>query len=127
MIAAALGLGVVLAAGTPDTGLVARIESLLGTGQLTEARRLAQEAVRRAPDQPAALLALGRTYLEWPLIGRFRAWQLFEDAARRAPAATATCGRSGTACIADRTIVAEPRASSRDTPTPLRCCAGPSC
>jgi len=86
MIAAVLGLGVVLAAGTPDTGLVARVESLLGTGQLTEARRLAQEAVRRAPDHPTALLALGRTYLEWPVVGRFRAWRLFEDAARRAPA-----------------------------------------
>ena len=85
MIAAALALGVALATATPDTGLVARVESLLGIGQLAEARRLAQQAVHRSPDHPIALLALGRTYLEWPVAGRFRAWRLFEDAARQAP------------------------------------------
>lgn len=80
-----LALAVALTAATPDTGLVARVESLLGGGHLTEARRVAQEAVWQSPDHPAALLALGRTYLEWPVIGRFRAWRLFEDAAREAP------------------------------------------
>jgi tetratricopeptide (TPR) repeat protein len=85
MIPAAFAVAMALAAGTPDTGLVARVESLLGRGHLTEARRLAQAAVRRSPDHPAALLALGRTYLEWPVVGRFRAWRLFEEAARQAP------------------------------------------
>ncbi|MDH5197321.1 MAG: hypothetical protein OEY20_08720, partial [Gemmatimonadota bacterium] len=85
MIAATLVLGAALAVGTPDSGLVARVESLLVIGQLAEARRVAEAAMRRDPDDPAALLALGRTYLEWPVIGRVRAWRLFEDAARRAP------------------------------------------
>jgi tetratricopeptide (TPR) repeat protein len=85
-VIAALALGVAVAAATPDTGLVARVEALLAAGLLADARRVAQEAVRQAPDQPVALLALGRTYLEWPVVGRFRAWQLFEAAARRAPA-----------------------------------------
>jgi len=84
MIPAALAVGIALA-GTPDTGLVARVESLLGAGQLTQARQVAQAAFRRSPDEPDALLALGRTYLAWPVVGRFRAWRLFEEAARQAP------------------------------------------
>lgn len=85
MIAAALAIGAALAANTPDTGLVARVESLLAIGHLAEARHLAEAARRRDPDDPAALVALGRAHLEWPVIGRFRAWRLFEEAARHAP------------------------------------------
>jgi tetratricopeptide (TPR) repeat protein len=84
-VIATLALGIALAAAPPDTGLVAQVESLLATGQFAEARRIAQQAVWQSPDRPVALLALGRTYLEWPVVGRFRAWRLFEDAARRAP------------------------------------------
>jgi hypothetical protein len=84
-VIATVTLAVAVASGTPDTGLVARVDSLLAAGRLEDARRVAQQAVRRAPRQPAALLALGRTYLEWPVVGRFRAWRLFEDAARGDP------------------------------------------
>jgi tetratricopeptide (TPR) repeat protein len=31
------------------------------------------------------LVLLGRVHLAWPVVGRFRAWRLFEEAARRAP------------------------------------------
>jgi hypothetical protein len=85
-VIALLALGIALVPALPDTGLVARVESLLAAGRLTEARRVAEHAAGQSPEQPVALLALGRTYLEWPVVGRFRAWQLFEDAARRAPA-----------------------------------------
>jgi hypothetical protein len=41
--------------------------------------------MRRDPADPATLLLLGRVHLAWPTVGRFRAWQLFEQAARLEP------------------------------------------
>ncbi len=74
-----------LATGTPDTTLLARAESLLIEGRLSEARRLLERAERHTPDDPDVLLLLGRVHLEWPVVGRFKAWRLFDRAAELRP------------------------------------------
>ncbi|MDH3495297.1 MAG: GWxTD domain-containing protein [Gemmatimonadota bacterium] len=74
-----------LAAGTPDTTLLARAESLLVQGRLPEARRLLEQADRHTPDDPDILMLLGRVHLEWPVVGRFKAWRLFDRAAELRP------------------------------------------
>ena len=61
-----------------------RAESLLAAGALPAARQLLEDARRESPGNPDVLILLGRTHLAWPVIGRFRAWRLFEDAARMA-------------------------------------------
>jgi tetratricopeptide (TPR) repeat protein len=61
------------------------VESLLAAGRLAEARNLLEDAWGRFPRDPAFLVLLGRTHLDWPVVGRFRAWNLFEEAARLAP------------------------------------------
>lgn len=63
----------------------ARAESLLAEGELRAARSALDEAVRRDPDDVRALVLLGRVHLAWPVVGRWKAWELFERAARRAP------------------------------------------
>lgn len=44
-----------------------------------------ERGLRDRPHDPALLVLLGRVHLDWPVVGRFRAWRLFEEAARRAP------------------------------------------
>jgi GWxTD domain-containing protein len=79
----ALVLGLALAAS--DTTLSARAEGLLREGRLKEARTLLERGLRDRPHDPTLLMLLGRVHLDWPVIGRQRAWRLFEDAANRAP------------------------------------------
>lgn len=55
-------------------------------GRLHEARALLESGLRSRPRDPALLVLLGRVHLAWPVVGRQRAWQLFELAAHRAPA-----------------------------------------
>jgi tetratricopeptide (TPR) repeat protein len=69
----------------PDSSVLARAESLLVHGRLTDARAILERAVRQDPSDAAALILLGRVQLAWPTVGRFRAWQLFEAAARLDP------------------------------------------
>lgn len=73
-----------LYAAPPDSALLARAESLLAAGALPAARQLLEQARRTAPRDADVLVLLGRTHLVWPVVGRFRAWQLFEEAARLA-------------------------------------------
>jgi tetratricopeptide (TPR) repeat protein len=54
-------------------------------GRLAEARAILERALRRHPPDPVALVLLGRVHLAWPTVGRFRAWALFEEAARLDP------------------------------------------
>lgn len=58
----------------------------MAAGELPRARALAETALRRRPDDPAALTVLGRIHLAWPVIGRFKAESLFTDASRLDPA-----------------------------------------
>ncbi len=64
-------------AATPQ---LARAESLLSAGRLQSALRLAQQAVRDRPDDPAALMLLGRVRLAWPVFGRWQAETLLTRA-----------------------------------------------
>ncbi len=70
--------------GPPPT--LARAESLLDAGHLRAALPLAQRLVRAAPDDPAALMLLGRIRLAWPVFGRYEAESLFARAAQLEPA-----------------------------------------
>lgn len=74
----------VLATAVPvqDTSLYARAESLLVEGELGEARRQLERAVRRDREDTRALTLLGRVHLEWPVIGRWKAWDYLERAAK---------------------------------------------
>jgi len=74
----------VLSAATPDSALLARAESLLTAGALPEARQILERARRQDPHDPTVLTLLGRTHLAWPVVGRFRAWRLLDEAARYA-------------------------------------------
>lgn len=63
----------------PDS-LYARAESLLAAGALPSARRIAERLERERPDDPRALILLGRIHLAWPTIGRIAADSLFTRA-----------------------------------------------
>ncbi|HWZ28353.1 MAG TPA: GWxTD domain-containing protein, partial [Gemmatimonadales bacterium] len=65
--------------------LTARAESLLARHELGAARSLAEELVRRHPDDPSIHLLLGRVWLEWPVFGRYNALNEFRAAERLAP------------------------------------------
>lgn len=82
MIGGALLLALAAAAPVQDTSLYARAESLLVEGELGEARRQLERAVRRKRDDARALTLLGRVHLEWPVIGRWKAWDYLERAAK---------------------------------------------
>ncbi|MDH3456925.1 MAG: hypothetical protein OER90_08790 [Gemmatimonadota bacterium] len=62
-----------------------RAEALLVAGQLKEARSLLEQHLRGRRDDARALTLLGRVYLEWPVVGRWRALGLLRDAAAAAP------------------------------------------
>lgn len=64
----------------------ARAESLLAAGELDEARAVFEDHWARWERDPQALILLGRVYLQWPVIGRYRAWNLLDRAAAAAPA-----------------------------------------
>jgi tetratricopeptide (TPR) repeat protein len=63
----------------------ARAASLLAQGELGDARRMLERAVRARRDDAAAITLLGRVHLAWPVVGRFKAWDLFRRAADLAP------------------------------------------
>lgn len=44
-----------------------------------------ERGLRDRPRDPVLLMLLGRVHLDWPVIGRQRAWRFFEEAARHAP------------------------------------------
>lgn len=69
---------------SPDS-LLTRAESLLATGRLPEARRLAEALSDRNPRDVRAMVLLGRIHLAWPIVGRFTAESLFARAAALAP------------------------------------------
>jgi tetratricopeptide (TPR) repeat protein len=62
-----------------------RAESLLTAGNLAEARRLAERLQNLRPRDPRVLMLLGRIYLVWPVVGRYRADTLFRRAAQLDP------------------------------------------
>ncbi len=82
MVGGALLLVLATAAPVQDTSLYARAESLLVEGDLGEARRQLERAVRRDREDTRALTLLGRVHLEWPVIGRWKAWDYLERAAK---------------------------------------------
>jgi len=82
MVGGALLLVLATAAPVQDTSLYARAESLLVEGELGEARRQLERAVRRNREDARALTLLGRVHLEWPVIGRWKAWDYLERAAK---------------------------------------------
>ncbi len=65
--------------------LLARAESLLATGNLTDARRIVERLQNRRPDDVAVLVMLGRIHLAWPVVGRFTAESLLARAVRLNP------------------------------------------
>ncbi len=75
-----------IAAPVQDTSLYDRAEALLVQGQLKEARSILEHHLRVRPDDSRALTLLGRVYLDWPVVGRWRSLQLLRTAASRAPA-----------------------------------------
>jgi hypothetical protein len=79
-----LALSLLRAAAPADSARLARAESLLTAGALAAARAILEDELRQAPHDPDVLVLLGRTHLAWPVIGRFRAWRMFEQATRYA-------------------------------------------
>jgi len=75
-----IALAVALALTTASDTLYARAESLLATGALSQARRIAERLERQYPADPRALILLGRVHLAWPVIGRWKADSLFARA-----------------------------------------------
>ena len=82
MVAGALLLALAATVPPQDTSLYARAESLLVEGELDDAKRELERAVRRDRDDARALTLLGRVHLEWPVIGRWKAWDYLERAAK---------------------------------------------
>jgi len=66
-------------------GVHAEAESLLAAGELQAARSLLESFLDANPDDPRALLLLGRVHLTWPVIGRYKAWSLLDRAAELLP------------------------------------------
>jgi hypothetical protein len=62
-----------------------RAEALLAGGRLAEARRLLEGVTMRETRNARAFVLLGRVHLAWPTVGRYKAWRLFDEAARLAP------------------------------------------
>lgn len=65
-----------------DEQLLVRADSLIRTGKLADARRLAERFEDRHPQDPRVLILLGRIYLAWPVVGRYRAESLLTRAGR---------------------------------------------
>jgi hypothetical protein len=84
VIALALALAVQLS-GTPQDTSITRVESLLATGDVRQALKLATKIVQQRPRDPAAHMLLGRVHYARPVVGRFPALEEFRTAARLAP------------------------------------------
>ena len=81
-----LGLAVASPQGTNDLpAAYTRAESLITDGDLKQARGLLDTVLGDHPDDSKALTLLGRVYLNWPVVGRWKAWQLLRRAAELAP------------------------------------------
>jgi hypothetical protein len=61
------------------------LDSLLAAGDLKAARRAAERLVNAYPNDARARLLLGRVWLAWPVVGRYRALEEFRAAERLAP------------------------------------------
>lgn len=71
---------------SPDAmARIAHAESLLAAGDLQQARRVVEPIANRSPRDFRAVMLLGKIHLKWPVIGRYRAWRLFRDAAYLEP------------------------------------------
>jgi len=81
-----LALAIAIAVTIESDTLYARAESLLAAGALPSARRIAERLEREHPDDPRALILLGRVHLAWPVIGRWTADSLFARALALDPA-----------------------------------------
>lgn len=68
----------------PDS-IYARAELLLSEGALHQARDLLERHLADHRSDTHALVLLGRVYLDWPIVGRWRALDLFRRAAALAP------------------------------------------
>ncbi len=82
------GILLLLASQSANPGAMARIahaESLLAAGDLQQARRVVEPIANRNPRNFRAVMLLGKIHLEWPVIGRYRAWKLFRNAAHLEP------------------------------------------
>lgn len=86
MTAPALLLCAAVAAQQPNPIVLAQAESLLVVGDLEQARATLEDDWAHLERDPQALLLLGRIYLDRPVVGRYRAWNLFRRAADYAPA-----------------------------------------
>jgi tetratricopeptide (TPR) repeat protein len=64
----------------PRSPQLTRAESLLVAGRLEPALSLAEPLARAHPDDPQALVVLGRIRLAWPVFGRWQAESLFTAA-----------------------------------------------
>lgn len=80
MITLALAL-VVQLSGSQDTSMT-RVESLLATGDVGAALKLAGQLVERRPRDARAHLLLGKVHYARPTIGRYSALEAFRTAAR---------------------------------------------
>ncbi len=84
MTGALLALALLLVPHAHDSTL-ARADSLITRGELDPAREILESYLTDHPNDPRALTLLGRVYLAWPVVGRYKAWHLFERAADLAP------------------------------------------
>ncbi len=85
MIACLMSITLALTLPADSVDRLARAESLLVAGNLDIARKELERYLRDDETNPQALILLGRVHFEWPVIGRFKAWRLFERAARHDP------------------------------------------
>jgi tetratricopeptide (TPR) repeat protein len=85
----ALALAPVVLATTASSqnadGVYAEAEALLTAGKLKAARSLLEASLDTTPDDPRALLLLGRVHFAWPVVGRYEAKKLFERTAALTP------------------------------------------
>jgi tetratricopeptide (TPR) repeat protein len=78
-------LGTALASAQRTDGVYAQAEALLTAGKLEDARSLLEASLDTTPDDPRALLLLGRVHFAWPVVGRYEAKKLFERTAALTP------------------------------------------
>jgi tetratricopeptide (TPR) repeat protein len=62
-----------------------RAEGLLESGHLVDAKALLERHLASHRSDERATILLGRVHLDWPVVGRWRAWRLFRRAAEIVP------------------------------------------